>query len=369
MKHITLGIMAAFICNSAFSQSAGRIDSGAMTFGSIADTECDPISYGRNESVELGVIAAKFALNIAAGYATSLLERATATDTKVKVATAPGYFHFWDADSKAWKPNETCIRFWYGMRGNAVGTVNSSAFGSAPEGQEDDWSSLQERWKNLGLIEQPYAYGELRISYSASGNLATIQPVLLFVRTPKEAHSLFRETTNLAISLDIKNVSTNGAIINYILELPRPNKDAIFLRGVSTLGLGSGWYSYPASPADIPKPNEQFSTPFNSIVTFTSTTDGTLFAKAAASAFKSQREEIVAALTPKTETDKNAEKQKVMLAAFDALAGVAEAEKNLNTAEDIDKPKRAVELAKSKYLADRKLIEAGLPPKYTSTAP
>ncbi|MBS2010548.1 MAG: hypothetical protein JST01_26090 [Cyanobacteria bacterium SZAS TMP-1] len=350
--------------------TAEVISSRSMLFGAVADDECDENTF-KNEDALLAAWAAKFAINSVVGFASSYLDKATEAQTVTRVATAPGHFYAWSVKNKTWLPNGGCIRFWYGARGNLEQPItNVDFYGASPAGEESAWGAISRRWAKLGFVEQPYLYGEVRLVHREYDNTMVLQPVVLFARKPREGRGFLRDVSRLAVALDIKALSPERTVATHTIELPDVSSGAVLVRGTSgTTGLASAWATMPAAPSEAARPREKNSGPFTALVTFTSTTDGTLFGKTVAATFKAQKEELVTALTPVPKKEREANEQAAMTAAFDAVAAVLEAQKTLDAAEEADKPKLAVELLKAKYLANLKLNAAGLPSRYVVAGP
>lgn len=351
-------------------QAAEAVSSRSMLFGAVADDECEENTFS-NESAALAAWAAKFAISSVVGFASSYLDKATEDRTVTRVATAPGHLYAWSVKNKTWLPNSGCIRFWYGARANLEQpTPNFGVYGASPAGEESAWSAITNRWAKLGFVEQPYLYGEIRLAHREFDNTMVLQPVVLYARKPREARGFLRDVSRLAIALDIKTLSPERTIATHMVELPDVSNGAVLVRGTSaTTGLASAWATLPAAPSEAARPRETRSGPFNALVTFTSTTDGTLIGKTLAATFKAQKEDLVVALTPAPKKEREADDQTAMTAAFDAVAAVLEAQKALDAADEIDKPKLSVQLLKVKYLANLKLNAAGLPSRYVVAGP
>ena len=223
----------------------------------------------------------------------------------------------------------------------------------------------------LGLIEQPYLYGEIRITTRPTDNLLVLQPVVLFARKPPEAGGIFRQSTRLAVALDLKALGADSNLASQLIELPDVSGGPMLVRGpTATLGLASAWGTIPAPPKDPAKEDEREAGPFTAHVVFTSASDGTLFSKVLASTFKSQKDDLAAALTPESKAQRAQAQQTAVSDAFDAVSVVLSAQADLDKASDQDnKPKLALVLQKAQYLANLKLQAAGLPPRYAVTGP
>ena len=362
--------LALLAMNSGIARAAPEpVRDDNLLFGAVADDECDETTFG-NESALIAGWIAKFAVNAAVGFATSLLDKATETATVIRNGAAPGFFYRWDIKAEAWLPDGGCIRFWYGrQRSTAINTKDPVDYGVGPVGAEVPWKKINTRWAKLGFAEQPYLYGEVRVTPRTSDNLIVLQPVVLFARRPPEALGFMRKSTRLAIALDLKALGADTNLATQLIELPDVAEGPILIRGgTATKGLASGWASLPVPPKDNPK-KESGASPFTALVTFTSSSDGTLFGKVLASTFKSQKEELAAALTPKTKVQRAEEQQKAMSEAFDAIGAVLDAQAALDKATDATKAKLSLDLQKAQYLANLKLQAAGLPQRYEVAGP
>jgi hypothetical protein len=375
MKSLIFALLAAGSCIGAFaSEKPSKVSDTALLFGAAADTNCEETSF-QNESGFVAAWAAKFAVNAVVGLASSMLDKATEKPTQIHLANAPGHFFSWDGGQSSWVPREQCIRFWYG-RQQAVeisgddDTLLLRRYGEPPKDSERKWKDIAARWAQLGLVDQPYVYGEIRIHGHATDNALVLQPLVLFARPLPGAAGFFRETKKLSVALDLKLLGATNVLATHSIEFPEVADGATLVRGESAKGLASAWAALPAKPTFAPKGTETASTPFSALVTFTNTTDGTLFGKTLASTFAAQKSDLILALSPKTNAEKDAAEQKAMSNAFDAIADVDDAKKALDTSTvEADKPKLLTLFKKAQYLANMKLLAAGLPARFDVAAP
>jgi hypothetical protein len=355
------------------SSAATEVRDQNLLFGAVVDGSCDvSTSEFGSESAALAAVAAKFALNALVGFGSSLLDSATEAATVVRSGTAPGYFYGWQPIKKSWQPQGKCVRFWYGLqRSTGVEERDLGRYGVGPAGSEAEWSAIVKRWAQLGLVEQPYLYGEVRLLGRAADNLLVMQPVVLFARSLPETTSLFRKPTKTLVAIDLKPVGEDASIATQLLELPNAGSGSILIRGGgATKGLASAWAALPAAPNEPPKDGKDVEAgPFTAVVTFTSSSDGTLFGKTMASTFKAQKEDLVAALTPEGKAQKAENRRKATEEAFDAVAAVLDAKATLDKADEKTKPRLELDLRKAQYLANLKLQAAGLPARYPVTGP
>lgn len=174
----------------------------------------------------------------------------------------------------------------------------------------------------------------------------------------------------MLVGIDLKPLQDDKTFLSLALEVPSVEEGAVFIQGENAItGYQSAWGSMPPPRETPPALGEKTSTPFTSVVTFTSTTDGTLFGKAFTESFKGQKDNLVTALLPKSSDEKAQSSDKAIEAVFNALALVLEAEKTLAMAAEADKPKRALELRKAQWEADNKLKAARLQPRFNVTGP
>lgn len=355
---------------SANSVASETVRDKAVLFGAVADENCDATTFGE-ESAAATVWAAKFAVNTVIGFASSFLDKATEATTVTRSANAPGYFYRWSGLKKRWLPAGGCVRFWYAQQqANPVGVKAAADYGASPQGVELAWETLTTRWAELAFSEQPYLYGEVRLSISDFDNTVVLQPVVLFARRPPEAQGFGRKTTRLAVALDLRGLSSSSVVATHTFELPDVSDGAVLVRGRgATKGLSSAWSTLPPPPSQAAKPEETKAGAFNALVTFTSTSDGTLIGKTISSAWNTHKEELVEALTPTSKAQKSAIQQQAVVDAFDAVSEVLSAQEKLDAAEAAQKPKLALEVQKAQYLADHKLQAAGLPARYGVSGP
>jgi hypothetical protein len=375
VKPLIFALLTVGSCTWALaSEKPTMVSDTALLFGAVVDTNCEETSF-QNESGFVAAWAAKFAVNAVVGFASSLLERATEKSTQIHLANAPGHLFAWSSGQSAWIPRKQCIRFWYG-RQQAVeisGDDDTSLlrrYGAPPQDSESQWKDIAARWAQLGLVDQPYVYGEIRINGNASDNALVLQPVVLFARPLPGAAGFLRETKKLSVALDLKVLAATNVMATHSIEFPEVSDGGILVRGESAKGLASAWAALPAAPTFAPKGTETASTPYSALVTFTNTTDGTLFGKTLASTFTAQKADLILALSPKTKAEKEAAEQSAMSNAFDAIAAVDDAQKALNTSTvKADEPKLLTLLKKAQYLANMKLLAAGLPARFDVAAP
>lgn len=386
-KTISTGALLSLLAISVRAEP-DQVSSASTLFGAVVDATCDENTFRDESAAPLAAWAAKFAATTLVGFATSFVERAAEEQTVTRSATAPGHLYQWSTTQNRWAPYGGCIRFWYGARANvpaqaatdiyspdsalqeAARSKLAATYGVGSAGEENAYRAIAARWAQLGFLEQPHLYGEVRLATRGSDSAIVLQPVVLFVRKPAEGRGLFRQVSKMAVAIDVKPLSSDGVIATHKIELPDVRNAAVLIRGLQgTSGLASAWAALPAAPTEPAKPRENTRIPFTALVTFTTTTDGTLFGKAVADSFKGQKEELATALTPSTKAQRQADHEKAIGEAFDAVAKVLEAEKALNEGSDADKPELAVKLQKEKYLANLKFATAGLPPRYDVAGP
>ncbi|MBX3625038.1 MAG: hypothetical protein KF892_08515 [Rhizobacter sp.] len=248
--------------------------------------------------------------------------------------------------------------------------TNLAVYGPAPVGAEVPWKGITARWSALGLSEQPYLYGEVRLAGREIDNLLVLQPVVLFSRRPPEAEGLFRKPTQLTVGIDLKGLDATKTIGSHLILLKDLEGTPTLIYGAATKGLASGWSAMPKPPGEPSKgSNDLEAGPFTAAVTFTSSSDGTLFGKTLSSTLKAQKDDLAKALTPETQAQKDAEHQKAIAAAFDAVGVVLDAQAALDKATDATRPRLALALQKAQYLANLQLQAAGLAPRYNVSGP
>lgn len=329
-------------------------------FGTVVDSSCEELSA----PLESGAVAAwlaSFAVKTVIGYASTLLENSNERSTVRRIGTAPGFLYIWEKGK--WAPASTCIRFWYARQGSLeIAEDESINYNVNPV--------LSAKWRQLGFIEQPYLYGEMRLVPRRNDNAFYIQPVLLFARTQPEATGIFRRSTRLLVAVDLRGIGSDSTFGTHSIEVPEVNKGSILLSGTALRGLASSWGSMPKPVSDKQVAGELSAGPFSAIVAFTSDSDGTLFGKTLASTFKAEKDSLVTALTPRTKEQRAAEEEKEVTTAFDAVAGVMKAQGALDAENDpTRKPQLELELRKAQYLADLRLQAAGLPKRYNVSGP
>lgn len=367
MKILPYILLALLIPTAATADTPQKVRHESMLFGSVIDAQCEEVPT-RLESA-FGAWALKFAVNSFVGFASAFLDKATEATTVVRVANAPGHFYAWDPNRSAWIPNNTCVRFWFGNRSNSKTLPEESRFGVVAA-QQPEWKRMLQRWSELGFTEQPYLYGEVRFAFNETDNTMVLQPVVLFARRPPEGRGIFREVSRIAVAIDLKSLSQDKVFATHLIELPDVSQGAVLVQGATaTSGLASAWASIPPPPAERAKARERSGSPFSALVTFTTTSDGTLFGKTVAATLKAQNDELISSITPQSRQERDAKQEKAISDAFDAIAEVLDAEKSLAEATDLDKPKAQNALSKAKYLANAKLAAAGLPPKYSTSSP
>lgn len=354
-------------------QPASPIEENAL-FGAVLDSSCDePAATLVNESAGAAAVLTKFALSTLVGLGSSLLDKAAESSNVVRSASAPGYFHGWNPKTKQWAAQSTCLRFWYGVqRSKAFDATDIARYGGGPVGSESEWAAIASRWAALGLVEQPYLYGEVQLMAAQGYNLMRMQPVVLYARTQPEAGRWFHKATKLAVAVDLKALGADAALGTQLLTFPDVGGAPVLIRGgAATMGLSSGWVALPAQPTEAAdKDAKNYNgTPFSALVAFTSASDGSEFGKALASAFKAQKDDIVAAVTPQSKSQKAEAQQKANEAVFDAIAAVLDAQSAVDKATDKEKPRLEVDLKKAQYLANLKLQAAGLPARYPVNGP
>lgn len=351
-------------------QAAERIQEDNVLFGSVADDDCDESSF-RSESGAVATWATKFVANAVVGFGSSLIEKATAETTVVRHAKAPSYFYIRDSDNNTWIPGNGCVRFWLARQRSSPLKSGEVDFGAPTHSSDVMWKGVTSRWEKLGFTEQPFLYGEVRFTTLGSDNLMVIQPVVLFARRPPEATGFFRKAIRLAVTLDIKEHGAESNLATHLIELPDVSDGPILIQGEnSTKGLASGWISLPSPPKAVAGDDGPLeSVPYTALVTFASTSDGTLFGKVVANTFKSQEAELVTAVTPQSKSQKAAEREKAITDAFDAVRDVLRAQTEWNKASEDARAELGLEVHKAMYLANLRLLAAGLPPRFPVDGP
>lgn len=339
--------------------------SSPLQFGAEITQECDK-KFGRPESAQVAAWAASFLVKSVVGFAASTLEKATEPAELSKHARAHGYLYR-SEDGKTWKRNGVlCLRFWYAPVANSIPITASAEYAVD--------ATLAERWRTMAFSQPAIVYGEILISLDEKTNLSSLDPVVLYARKPPEAGGFWRKVDTMTVAVDLAAIDSDRPFATHLIEVPNVNDRPILLRDRATVGLGSGYFTSPATPVDAAKVSAlggpTFGGPFNVLVTLKSETSATALARAVASTFKDEKQKLTDVLTPTSGAERAQQQQAAVAAAFDAVSAVLEAERALAANEDktkVDGLKN--EAQKAKYLADLKLRAAGLPARYNVSGP
>ena len=370
---VIINCFAASVLCCGIGHAAEDVATTTLVFGSTIDKKCEaPPSLYTLESAQLAAWAASFGVKTVVGLATGLLEKASEAGTVTRSAVAPALLYDWvqaettqaDADVRVWRPSRACLRFWYGQqRRDEVPAQETMDYGGGLDGLDD-------KWRQLGLDGQPFIYGEVLISTRVADNSSYLQPVVLFARRLPEARGFLRKATRLMLAVDLKALGADKPFASHSIEFPDVNERGVLVRGLATAGLSSNWFGLPAPPKEAPAGKQTKAGPYAALVTLTSSSDSTLFGKSVTAAFKAEKDNLTTALIPKSDADSAAAAQKLTTDAFDALSLVADAQYALDKeTEDAKKDKLRVALRKTQYLADIKLLAAGLPARYNVSGP
>lgn len=360
-------LTVAFSASTQQSAATGQVPvTTALRFGSDISQSCDK-PRGSPESAALAAWAASFAIKSVVGFAVSALEQATKPEKMLRHANAHGYLYRLSDDGKQWEPNGTmCIRFWYANLAPATTNTTPEQYAVDP--------TLATRWNRLSFIDQPYLYGEALISIDAKSNLVSVHPTLMFARRMPEASSFWRKSGPITLAVDLAAIGADKAFLTHLIEFPDVGGGPVLMRGDTLRGASSALVASPPPPRDVPaKPSAEggdSAGPFNATVALTSESAATLWANAAAGAFKDEKQKLVEALTPPSSSARAQQVETATVAVFDAINSVLDAERNLATNEDKSKTEGLRnQVQKAKYQADLKLRAAGLPPRYGISAP
>ena len=369
-RSLVLSLLLLSVVSGASTQQTAEVGvvpaTTALRFGADVSQSCDK-PRGNPESAALAAWAASFAIKSVVGFAVSALEQGTKPEKVLRHANAHGFLYRLSDNGKNWEPNGTmCVRFWYASL--AAATTNTT-----PEQYAVD-PTLATRWNRLSFIDQPFLYGEALISIDAKSNLVSVLPTLLFARRMPEASSFWRKSGPITLALDLTAIGADKAFLTHIFEFPDVKGAPVLMRGDTLRGASSALVASPPPPRDVPaKPSAEggdSAGPFNATVALTSESAATLWANAAAGAFKDEKQKLVEALTPTSASARVQQTETATLEAFDAINSVLDAERNLATNEDKSKTDGLRnQVQKAKYQADLKLRAAGRPPRYGISAP
>lgn len=359
-------LLSACGTNVAHTSAPGKTPAvTALRFGSDVSSACDK-PRGRPESAGLAAWAAGFAIKSVVGFASSVLEQATQAEKLTKQSHSHGYLYRLSDDAKSWAPNGTiCIRFWYAQVAAAATSTNAAQYGvDAP---------LAERWNTLALVEQPYVYGEVLVALDDQKNLLSLTPTLLYARRLPDAARFGRNAGAMTVAIDVSDVGGEKPFATHLVELPDVSTGPVLLRASALHGAGSALSASPLPPKEVPAKASRdgdSAGPFNALVTLTSESSATLWASAAAAAFKDEKQKLIDAMMPTPSGERSRLQQVATVAAFDAVTAVLDAERALSMNEEKSKVEGLRnQLQKAKYEADLKLRAAGLPARYGVTAP
>lgn len=364
-------LVPALLLGFSSAHASEAVNMSPLLFGSDVSYECDePLDRFGDESAALGAWVAKLAVGSAVSLAGSILDKATEASSTTRAATAPGHLYRWLPGKKEWRPDASCIRFWYArQRPTSFAAQDVPDYGGGTIAITPEWKALASRWGSLGFVERPYLYGEVRLAVRRYDSTAYLQPVVLFATQPPEARGLFRKATRMVVALDIKPLGADSAVATHAIELPEANDGPVLVRGLAANSMSSAWANLPPAPTDGPVGSQTSAAPFTALVSFTVSSDGTLMGKTLASTFKDQQDELRAALLPKPKAQRESEREDAIKAAFDAVADVLSAEAALAAGNAASKPQLVLAVKKAQFLANQRLRAAGLPSRYDVSGP